>query len=77
MCGKTDETLDHLFFECDFSQAVWIDVMRWCGIMRMSGKWSTERDFLISQCTNNNGRQRLYRCAMAILVYGLWQERNQ
>lgn len=77
LCGKADEALEHMFFECEYVQVIWTDVMDWCGLQMQAGKWCLEKERLITQCTNNNGKQRLYRCAITILVYHIWSERNQ
>lgn len=75
-CERSEENLDHLFFECEYVDRVWRDVAAWCGIRRQAEKWELEKRYLISQCTNNNMQQRLYRCMMTIVVYHVWRERN-
>lgn len=77
LCKKEQETVDHLFFQCDVAAAIWRDVMDWGGIARPAGEWSQEYAFLVTQCTNNNGRQKLYCCIVAILIYQVWKERNR
>lgn len=39
LCRQEDETLNHLFFRCDFSARVWHEVMKWCGVTRSSLDW--------------------------------------
>lgn len=77
LCGNADETLDHMFFDCDVARAIWSGVTEWCGIRRQPVHWSLEKDFLVTQCTTNSGKQRLYICAITVLVYYIRREGNQ
>lgn len=56
LCEHESETLDHLFFECDFSKNIWNGVAGWCGIIRQVDKWSVEKGFLTTKCTTNSGK---------------------
>lgn len=76
LCGESEETMEHLFFECKFSKEVWSQVTTWCGFRRGAMQWSAEKVFLYSQCTTNNISQRLYRCMVTVLVYQIWLMRN-
>lgn len=77
LCGAANETLDHLLFDCLVSRRVWSDVMTWSKIERQPVQWRLEKEFLRSQCTTNNKKQRLYKSVVVVLVYGLWVERNR
>lgn len=76
LCEGAEKSLDYMFFECEFASIVWRGVTDWCGIDRHAMKWELEKVFLLSQCTNNNRRQRLYMCMVAVISYHLWRERN-
>lgn len=76
LCERADETLNHMFFECGFVQEVWSEVAEWCGMGRQVQKWEMEKPIMLAHCTNNNRRQRLYRCMVAIISYHIWRERN-
>lgn len=69
LCNKEEETLDHLFFECDVAEEVWMKVTKWCGFQRQAMKWSMGKEWLLSQCKTNSGVQRIYKCMLTILVY--------
>lgn len=77
LCDRETETLEHLFFRCEFAAAVWNGVWEWCGFHQTPHGWDEEQRVLIVHCSSNNGRQRLYRCVLTVLVYHLWMERNQ
>lgn len=76
LCDTGDETLDHIFFECQFARRVWDNVATWCGVEKEAVRWEQSRRILLAHCTNNNITQRNYRCMVTILVYHLWRERN-
>lgn len=76
LCKGSEESLYHLFFECPFVGRVWKAVADWCGVSRIAEKWELEKNFIISQSTNNNAKQRLYRCMVSVVSYHVWKERN-
>lgn len=75
-CGLEDETLDHLFLDCAMVRQIWEGVATQWGIVRTTGKWSEENEFLITQCSTNSGMQRLYRCITSVVMFYVWKERN-
>lgn len=76
LCGGKVETLDHLFFGCEFAQIVWSGIAVTCGIARNPLQWREEKEYVFTQCINNNRMQRRYRCMFSIIVYYIWKERN-
>lgn len=77
LCGKGDETLDHLFFGCDYTSRVWTELAAVCGIIRRPLQWNEENAYVFAQCTTNSGAQRRFRCMFVIVVYYIWKEMNQ
>lgn len=69
LCGMEEEKIDHLFFDCEMVRKVWKGVTEWCRVNMPAVKWEMEKDFLISQCRTNCGKQRLYRCMVTVLTY--------
>lgn len=59
LCEKAEESLDHLFFECEFAGRVWKGVAEWRGVDRQARRWEVKKLVILSKCTNNNGGQRL------------------
>lgn len=76
LCGQELEEVDHLFFGCEYSSAIWVGVADYAGIHRGPERWTTERSYLLTQCSTNSSKQRLYRCFVNVLVYNIWKERN-
>lgn len=50
LCCAAQESVNHLFFECNFSAPVWVEVMRRCGYKRKAGKWEDELE-RITHCS--------------------------
>lgn len=69
LCERHSEALEHLFFECEVSAAIWKGVAEWCGIWREPKNWSGEKEMLLTYCTANSGKQRFYRSVVYVIVY--------
>lgn len=75
-CGTEDESLDHLFFGCPFTMNVWEGVTVDYELQRSPKPWQEERNFLLTQCTTNSGKQKMYICVFSVVVYHIWRGRN-
>lgn len=75
-CNREEETMDHLFFDCEFWRDVWRKVAAVCGVCRGTEPWHEGRRQLVAHCTNNSGKQKTYRCMVAVMIYHIWKERN-
>lgn len=75
-CGEEEESLEHLFFECEYSGEVWEQLTGWSKIHRRRQGWSLERQYLFLQCKTNSGKQLMYRSVFVVVVYLLWKARN-
>ncbi|XP_074314979.1 uncharacterized protein LOC141651155 [Silene latifolia] len=73
LCGQTEETQDHLFFECAYSSRVIAE------LKEVSGLTLPVRDAL-NWCNQNTGikTKRKVRNAMVLsTMYQIWQQRNK
>lgn len=77
LCSETDETLDHILFECRYSKAVWKHVLQWIGITREPNQWSMEIIWLMQMAAKKGWRFKLLKTAVSETVYGIWQYRNE
>lgn len=75
-CSREEETMDHLFFGCEFSRDVWRKVAVMGGVYSDAAQWHEGRRLLEAHCTNSNGKQRVYRSMVCVLIYHIWKERN-
>ncbi|XP_070003400.1 uncharacterized protein LOC142165733 [Nicotiana tabacum] len=77
LCGRDiEETHDHLYFECSYSQSLWKGILRWLEYQRTTGKWETKLQWLIANVNNRNLRKALLEVVFAVVVYNIWMERN-
>lgn len=76
LCRQKDESVEHLFFECEFSGEVWERLTAWCRIDRGRKPWEEEKSHLMLQCRTKNGKQSMYRCVLSVAIYLVWKERN-
>ncbi|XP_074297055.1 uncharacterized protein LOC141627731 [Silene latifolia] len=76
LCYDAAETNSHLFFECSFSKALMQQVLNWQGVCRrvLSIKHELYR---LSLNRGKGVRKRVACCAIAAVVYHIWQERNR
>ena len=75
LCGKTDETIDHLFFTCPYSFTVWIYLIGFLLGSRMNPDWSITLVWLLS-IRRNEIDICLLKLAVQVTVHILWRERN-
>lgn len=70
------ETIQHLWFACVKSKAIWKQVLEKFDIRREPRSWSSE---LAWYCRKASGRSRkcsMIRKLLATTIYVLWNERN-
>ncbi|XP_075092363.1 uncharacterized protein LOC142172600 [Nicotiana tabacum] len=78
LCGRDiEETHDHLYFECSYSQCLWKGMLRWLEYQRTTGNWETKVQWLIANVNNRNPRKALLGVVFAAVVYNIWMERNE
>ncbi|KAF5176085.1 hypothetical protein FRX31_034328 [Thalictrum thalictroides] len=61
------ETVWHLFFECEFSSAVWQGVMKWCGSYKKIGDAVQEWKWLTNGLKEDTFINNLYKMAASLL----------
>lgn len=45
LCNQEVETVEHMFFQCEYAAAVWKMVTEWSGISRLATNWSNEKRY--------------------------------
>ncbi|KAM6563373.1 hypothetical protein CsatB_023371 [Cannabis sativa] len=77
LCNREEETIAHLFFECDYSQTCLQE-------MKMFLQWNTPArniQQLLQACHNTKkfsvARKSMVKSVLASLVYYVWKARNE
>ncbi|XP_021728395.1 uncharacterized protein LOC110695474 [Chenopodium quinoa] len=76
LCLNGNESVQHLFFDCDFSRKVWSKVL---GILRVSKpvqQFSDEIDWMKKICRSSRLKNKVIQVAFTETVYGIWIQRN-
>ncbi|XP_019235449.1 PREDICTED: uncharacterized protein LOC109215792 [Nicotiana attenuata] len=76
LCKRASETIQHLFFECPYANALWSKLLVWQGIKRSVYGWDEELRWVEKWTKRKNTAAELYKMALAATVYYVWQERN-
>ncbi|KAJ9536697.1 hypothetical protein OSB04_un000082 [Centaurea solstitialis] len=72
LCGTCPDSHEHLFFECNYSKAVWKKI-------RMEVHWMTIPDDwngIMNTISNHASGHKLHKLTLAASVYMVWRERN-
>ncbi|XP_075109196.1 uncharacterized protein LOC142180987 [Nicotiana tabacum] len=70
-----DETLEHMLFECTYSQHMWKSILSWLSIQRRIGNWQEEVQWVASKVSTRPWTHIL-GFLFAATVYHIWGERN-
>ncbi|GJS16025.1 RNA-directed DNA polymerase, eukaryota, reverse transcriptase zinc-binding domain protein [Tanacetum coccineum] len=77
LCGMKPNSLNHLFFECNYSNMVWKELMEKSDHYAMPNRWD---DLLITMKNIRNNKSIksvLRRIVLVACVYFIWNERNK
>lgn len=77
LCQAGIDSVDHLFFECDFSKAVWKKGLMSQGIIRDPKGWMHEFRWIMRVTKGRNNPKIKLKILFAAAVYKLWKERNK
>ncbi|XP_019252743.1 PREDICTED: uncharacterized protein LOC109231537 [Nicotiana attenuata] len=76
MCHRSNETVQHLFFDCDYSKEIWQKLLHWQGVMRRGKQWKEEVQWAEKKAAGKSAGAEIYRMVLAAAVYHIWQARN-
>ncbi|OIT21044.1 hypothetical protein A4A49_60497, partial [Nicotiana attenuata] len=76
LCSNEDESIDHLFFHCQYSATIWDRILGWQGIARKSNGWQEEIGCAVRYGQGKSLDATLYRMTLACCLYCLWHRRN-
>lgn len=76
LCQEEEESMDHLFFSCKFTGAVWRKIQQLCLVYRGGYKRSDELQWLSHHWKGSSFTKQTKRLALAVTMYKIWQSRN-
>ncbi|CAK8562587.1 unnamed protein product [Lathyrus sativus] len=71
-----EETLNHLFFECESLKNVWKEILRWAQINHTPGSWHSKVKWLIQQTKGKGVRAAVIKMEISETIYEIWKARN-
>lgn len=71
-----EESMNHLFFACDNSKRVWMEVLQWVQIRHDPSDWPNELHWLIRHTKGKGTRATVLKMAIAETIYEIWNIRN-
>lgn len=75
-CNEEDETLDHLFFNYDYSYMVWSIILDACGRHYTDQNWMDYVERITHEWKEKSLKNNLCKASLASTIYHLWIERN-
>ncbi|XP_060210243.1 uncharacterized protein LOC132637117 [Lycium barbarum] len=76
LCNVENESANHLFFACAFSEGIWATILAWQGIRRNVLEWKDEVQYATTRASGNSVSACIYRMSIAASIYQIWAERN-
>nr|XP_009782599.1 PREDICTED: uncharacterized protein LOC104231324 [Nicotiana sylvestris] len=77
LCGKkVNESMEHMWFVCDYSRTIWATLLQWLEEKHHIGSWEEEIEW-IKRKTASKARGEILIFLFTAVVYHVWTERNQ
>nr|GEU32638.1 putative ribonuclease H-like domain-containing protein [Tanacetum cinerariifolium] len=76
LCQAQQDSHQHIFFECVFSEQVWMKMKSHAGIRNVSSYWMDIVEELKLIAHRNTSRSVIGRLVLGETVYYIWEERN-
>lgn len=71
------ESIDHLFFECPFTNQIWSQVLKWMRIDHKPAGWGMELNWIISCSKGKSNKAKILKGLFAETAYHIWIARNE
>ncbi|GFY96656.1 hypothetical protein Acr_11g0009620 [Actinidia rufa] len=76
LCRAKEESIDHLFFQCNVGKQVWTQIKQWLGITRAMNTLKAAVKWLIKEARGTGVQAKVKKIVLACTVYYLWEARN-
>ncbi|GAV84726.1 zf-RVT domain-containing protein, partial [Cephalotus follicularis] len=74
-CGQED-SVEHLFFACQFTATIWNHFLALCGYSRCSRGWTEESVWSVQRLQGPTFNAWITKLSLAATVYHCWVKRN-
>ncbi|KAJ0860577.1 putative reverse transcriptase zinc-binding domain-containing protein [Helianthus annuus] len=77
LCAEYDETSDHLFVSCHFSQSIWLIIAQWCRIPPMVA--FSFKDILDTHISvyGSKKKKKVISVIIQVVIWSIWRMRNE
>ncbi|XP_048502877.1 uncharacterized protein LOC125498668 [Beta vulgaris subsp. vulgaris] len=75
LCGVQDESVQHLFFDCDYSKSVWATTLHYLGLSPVNFAVGELRR-AIQKARSKRSKDKLYVMLYTECLYAIWLQRN-
>lgn len=76
LCLKENESVQHLFFECEYSRQVWSKILSILHISKPVQNFDGEIEWLKKICRSSRVKSKVIQVAFTETVYSIWIQRN-
>ncbi|GJX07924.1 RNA-directed DNA polymerase, eukaryota, reverse transcriptase zinc-binding domain protein [Tanacetum coccineum] len=77
LCKKENDSHEHLFFKCTYSEDIWSNVKDKVGRRNWSNEWEKVASTIVKGGCNSTIKSVLDRMVFATVIYFIWNERNK
>ena len=77
LCKQEQETRDHLFLACSFSNVIWRRVLSLCGLNREVLSWNGELAWAVKKLKGKALITMVLKVGWSAFIYEIWRERNR
>ncbi|XP_022041644.1 uncharacterized protein LOC110944242 [Helianthus annuus] len=77
-CGDYEESCEHLFVSCQFTQSIWIVMAQWCKIPPILAFCIKDLlDFHLHMQGCNNKKKKVLNAIVQVVIWSVWRMRNE
>ena len=76
LCDVSDENIDHLFFQCDYSRFIWDNILNQSNLSYRGQPWEEYVEEISREWKGKSLRATLAKMSLGTVVYSIWRERN-
>ena len=76
LCEKQHDSLDHLFFKCEYSEYIWDEMKEVMDDNGAPNTWQSIKQWFSNKQSNNTVASVIQRISLAACVYMVWKDIN-